>query len=99
MSAFYQLPWRHQHGLILDANGFVVCSIKARDDAPDRTPMNDVGELIVRAVNGHEGLVEACEEALDACDARDQYDPFGGPDGETMDKMRAAMAKAGWRRE
>ena len=78
-------PWEACGNVIRDADSIEVCTVALWCEKP-----SEVAARIVRAVNAHEGLVEACEKAQHAL--RNFVDHH--THNAAVDALAAAITKA-----
>jgi len=84
------LPWKLQpHGLITDADGQPVSFIESRPELVDLDWTN--ANLIVRAVNNHERLLQALRELKGALENIHDGEPMAYSLAVAMDEAHAAL--------
>lgn len=85
-------PWKNFDGFIIGSNGHTVCDPRClpADDGDNLAEMDANSDLIIRAVNCHEDLLEACKAAIKwAEDVPSPYRDWG-----FIKLARTAIAKA-----
>lgn len=80
-------PWKHGIISIVSADDTIIGETANRNSSAD-------ADLIVRAVNAHDALVEACKEELEIYDGMDKA-TLRPTTLARIERLRAALEKAG----